>query len=245
MKQEERSEVIMRPGRPRGGLFGKSLTVGPNQVGIVIRDGQVVEVFSEGRRKLPRGRVKTYVVSRELSLIFWLTSPGGPISPEEGIPLDLPVLTADGHPVTGRIELRLSVDDDIANRLLRMPRMADDEIRKSEIVNVIRGELLAKVLALDLPKYTSAQLRGNRDLFADVYNSIRRELGSTFSRYGLRLHNFNAYWFPTLEKPVGGTPPTDTPSPQPSPAGGGVAFFCDDDGHDCRRHRHSPRHPQS
>ena len=64
MRQEEHDTLILRPGRPTGGLFGKSLTVGPYEVGIVVRDGELQPPFSEGTRKLPRGsKMETYMAS--------------------------------------------------------------------------------------------------------------------------------------------------------------------------------------
>ena len=63
--------------------------------------------FSEGARRLPKGsEIETYVASTApFNLVFWLDDPGDPARPAQGISLDQPVLTADGLPVTGRIEL--------------------------------------------------------------------------------------------------------------------------------------------
>ena len=201
MKQEKRSEVILEPGRPTGGLFGKSLTVGPYQVGIVIRNGELQPPFSEGKRRLPRGRVETYVASiAPFSLVFWLDDPGDPTRPAQGFSLDQPALTADGQPVTGRIELVLAVDRDSAHRLLQLRRMGQGAIRTSDVANAIKGELLAKVLALDLHRYTSTELRGNRDPLQVIYGSTKTELASTMSNYGLKLDNLIVSWGLTLEE---------------------------------------------
>lgn len=195
MRQEERNEVILGPVRPTGGLFGRTLTVGPYQVGLVIVDGELQPPFTEGAKQLPGGRVETYVASTApVNLVFWLDDPGDPAGPAEGLLLEQPVLTADRQPVTGRIELTLSVITEEAFRLLRLRGMDSNEIRVSDISNAIKGELLAKVLALELYRYTSDELRGNRRPLQDIYGSIRTELASTFSGYGLRLDNFTVSW---------------------------------------------------
>ena len=201
MRQEERIEVILGPGRPAGGLFGRTLTVGPYQVGLVIVDGELRPPFTEGSMQLPGGRVETYVASTApVNLVFWLDDPGDPAGPAEGFLLEQPALTADRQPVTGRIELTLSVIAEEAFRLLRLRGMDRNEIRVSDISNAIKGELLAKVLALELYRYTSDELRGNRRPLQDIYGSIRTELASTFSGYGLRLDNFNVSWGLTFQE---------------------------------------------
>ena len=202
MSQEERSDMILGPGRPSGGLFGSSFTVGPYQVGILIIDGELQPPFTEGTRGLPRGRqVETYVASTgPFNLVFWLDDPSDPASPAQGVLLDQPVLTADGQPVTGRIELSFSVIPEYAARLLRLRRIGADEIRAKDVSNAIKGELVAKVLALELFRFTSNELRGNRLPLQDIYGSTQTELASTFSGYGLRLDNFNVSWGLTLQE---------------------------------------------
>ena len=202
MRQEEHDTLILRPGRPTGGLFGKSLTVGPYQVGIVVRDGELQPPFSEGSIGIPRGRhVETYVASTApFNLVFWLDDPGDPAGPAQGFSLDQPVLTADGQPVTGRIELTLSATPEHAARLLRLRIMGHHEIRASDVSNAIKGELVAKVLALELHRYTSDELRGNRAPLQDIFGSTKTELASTIAGYGLRLDNFNVSWGLTLQE---------------------------------------------
>ena len=202
MSQEERSDIILRPGRPAGGLFGRSFTVGPYQVGIVIIDGELQPPFTEDSRTLPRGRqVETYVASTApFNLVFWLDDPSDTARPAQGLSLDQPVLTADGQPVTGRIELSFSVIPEHAARLLRLRRMDADEIRARDVSNAIKGELVAKVLALELFRFTSDELRGNRRPLQDIYGSTQTELASTFTGYGLRLDNFNVSWGLTLQE---------------------------------------------
>ena len=202
MRQEEHNTLILRPGRPTGGLFGKSLTVGPYEVGIVVRDGELQPPFSEGTRRLPRGsKMETHVASTApFNLVFWLDDPGDPARPAQGISLDQPALTADGLPVTGRIELTLSVTPEHAARLLRLRIMGHHEIRASDVSNAIKGELVAKVLALQLHRYTSDELRGNRAPLQDIFGSTKTELASTMSGFGLRLDNFNVSWGLTLQE---------------------------------------------
>ena len=194
-ERERDSTEILREG-PRRGKF----TVWPYQVGIVMRSGEVVDIFSEGERRLPRGEVRTYVASTApFHLTFWLKDPGDATQPSEGVALEQPVLTADGQLVTGRIDLTLTVVPKQVEYLLQLlgPR---GTISEQEVADAIKYELLAKVLALDLHRHTSSDLRGNRDLFKGIYESLQVELTSTIRRYALRLDNFYVNWGLTPEE---------------------------------------------
>ena len=180
------------------------LTVWPNEVGIVMRDGKVEDIFSEGKRKLPRrGEVRTYVVhTKPFDLTFWLKDPEDLKEPDEGVVLDqdLPVLTADGEVVTGRIGLTLSVVSSYEEHLLRLLRSGRRFITERDVSDKIEPELLAKVLALDIHKYTAAELRGNREASGGIQESVSIEPAVTIRRYGLRLDNFMVMWGLTLEE---------------------------------------------
>ncbi len=196
-------DPILRPGEPRRAFpFARpSLTVGPYQAAIVIRDGQVVDVFSQGKKKLPGGDVRTHVVSTApFSLTFWLKDPGDPAEPSQGIALEQPVLTADDQPVTGRIDLTLSVIPGEAERLLQLLGPSRRSITSHDVARAIETELLAKVLALDIHNHTASDLRGNRDLLIGIRDSLQTELTSTLQQYGLRLDNFAVAWGLTLDE---------------------------------------------
>ena len=196
MDERERDSTEILREEPRRGKF----TVWPYQVGIVMRSGEVVDIFSEGERRLPRGEVRTYVASTApFHLTFWLKDPGDATQPSEGVALEQPVLTADGQLVTGRIDLTLTVVPKQVEYLLQLlgPRGA---ISEQEVADAIKYELLAKVLALDLHRHTSSDLRGNRDLFKGIYESLQVELTSTIRRYALRLDNFYVNWGLTPEE---------------------------------------------
>ena len=193
--ERDNNEEILREGPTRG-----KFTVWPYEVGIVMRSGEVVDIFSQGERKLPRGEVRTHVVSTApFHLTFWLKDPGDADQPTEGVALDQPVLTADGQLVTGRIDLTLTVLPKNVEYLLQL-LTPSGVITKQEVADAIKWELLAKVLALDLHKHTAGDLRGNRELFKGIYESLQIELTSTIRRYGLRLDNFYVNWGLTPEE---------------------------------------------
>ncbi len=222
MKEARRDDVILshrKPSRPKRGYFpfslGKrepdSFTVGPYQVGIIIHDGIVEYVFEGEKRSLPEGELQTYIASTApFKLIFRFKGPGGPSQPDD-IELDPPLLTADGQHLTGRIDLTLSVITqgsmfasvmpEGAHRLLQLLGLDGDVITKSDIADVIKAELLPRLLAVDLHGYTADELRSNRELLRDISGPLKTELASTIDRFGLQLVDFHANWAPTPEKP--------------------------------------------
>ena len=212
MNEGMREDAILWEGKPEGRwvflgvpINRGSLTVMTFQIGIVIRNGEVVDVFSEGKRKLPRfGKVRTYVASTApFNLTFWLMDPEDPNEPEEGVGLNQPVLTADKQLVTGRIDLTLRATRKNVEYLLQLLRPGRGGVTRRDVSDAIGGELQAKVLDLDIYKYTSEELRGNRELFAGMYESVQIELSSTIRRYGLELDNFYPNWGLTHEEREG------------------------------------------
>ena len=228
MRRENGDDVILRPGKsgsPSKGWFpfglgkGKrerdSLTVGPYQVGIIIWDGTVLDVFSEGTQTLPEGDVQTYIASTApFNLAFRLKVPWEPFSPNDLV-LDPPLVTADGQHVTGRIDLTLLVTaegfggtlvapgdtDEGAHRLLQMLGLYGEVVTKSDVADMIKGELLPKLLALDLDRYMADELRHNRHILRDFAKSLETELTPTIKRYGLKLVDFYLNWDITAGPP--------------------------------------------
>ena len=203
MISRKRDDIILRLGPTHG-----SFTVYPYQVGIIICDGIVEYAFEEERRDLPKGDVRTYIISTApFKLFFRLKAPLDPSEPDD-IVLDPPLLTADGQHVTGRIDLTVSVITqgsmftsvmpEGAHRLLQLLGLDGDVIAKSDVANVIKSELLPKLLALDLQGYEANELRSNRDLLRDISGALKTELAPTIDRFGLQLVDFYVNWGSTL-----------------------------------------------
>ena len=233
-----REDTILWEVEPDVGVlpWQRSLTVMPFHIGIVIRDGEVVDVFESGKRDLPKGNVRTYEASASpFTLTFWLKDPEDAKEPAEGAVLDqdLPVLTSDGEVVTGRIDLTLRVVWKNVEYLFQLLRQGSGVVMRRDVSDAIKGELLAKVLALDIHRHTAKELRGNRDLFGGIYESVNIDLASTIRVYGLQLDNFTVMWGLTRQErerlrkqrqgedkspPERGDPePPNTPSSDPPP----------------------------
>ena len=185
-----------------GRFSGGWLTVQPFQIGIVIRDGEVVDVFESGKRKLPRkGDVRAYVVSKApFTLAFWLMDPMDREEPGDSVVLGQPVLTSDHEVVTAQLDLTMRVVRENVEHLMKLLRPGSGGVTRRDVSDAIEGELLAKVLALDIHRHTAAELRGNRELFRGIYESVNIELASTIRFYGLQLDNFTVNWGLTSEE---------------------------------------------
>ena len=203
MNEGMREDAILWEGKPEGaGPFsGGSLTVMPFQIGIVIRDGEVVDVFESGKRNLPRrGEVRTYVASTApFNLTFDLKDPFGASAHGRGAVLDQLVLTEDREVVTGSIDLTLRVVRENVEHLLKLLAPGSDIVTQQHVSDRIKTELQAKVLALDVSKFTAEELLGNEDLFRNMYKSVEVHMKSSIRFYGLRLDNFYPNWGVTHE----------------------------------------------
>lgn len=182
--------------------------MGPYQIGIVIWDGTVLDVFSGDTRPLPQGDVQTYIASTvPFKLIFRLRVPWEASEPNDLV-LDPPLVTSDGEHVTGRIDLTLSVTtkdldrtlvtpgdpSEGAHRLLQFLGLYGEIITSSDIADTVKGELLPKLLAIDLNEYKADELRSNRTVLRDFTKSLETELSLTTERFGLQLIEFHLKW---------------------------------------------------
>ena len=224
-------DIILSPGkptRPRRGFFrwllsafGMSkrepwfLTVGPYQVGIIIWEGAVLDIFSEGTLTLPEGDVQTFVASTAPVKFTYGIRGTGESSNAFDIVLDPPPLTSDGQQATGRIDLTVSVMaqssrftsviPEKADRLLQLLGLSGDVVKKSDIATLIRGDLSPRLLALDLRVYSADDLRNNQERVRDISNLLRTELASAVDRYGLQLDDFYVNWAPQPPQKVSTT----------------------------------------
>ena len=186
--------------------LARSVTVGPTEAAVVTRDGEITDVFSEGkfgtrglgdflRALLGRGPEFQVLITdtSPFHLSFWLVDPGSTSDPDQGSLFGIPALTADGQLITAQVNLSLSVVPGKADLLLWLLR-GRQSISTSDIARSIKDELLAKVIALELSKHTGSELRGNEDLLRGVYEALNTRLDSTLSGYGLRLDNFFINW---------------------------------------------------
>ena len=184
-----------------GPFSGGSLTVMPFQIGIVIRDGEVVDVFSSGKQNLPKkGDVLAYVVSTApFNLTFELKDPFGASTQGRGAVLDQFVLTEDREVVTGSIDLTLRVVRENVEHLQKLLAPGSGIVTQQHVSDRIKTELQAKVLALDISKFTAKELLGNEELFRNMYESVEVHMKSSIRFYGLRLDNFYPNWGVTHE----------------------------------------------
>ena len=194
-QQESRDDIVLeRVQHDRRGLIA-----GPHQIGIIVADGKVSAVFSEGRREVPTGvfrrpDVQTFLAyTRPFRLEFWLNDPGDSSMPDEGIVLDRPIITADGQLVTGWVDITFWVRHDGCVDTLRLLD-GNGAVTKRHVAREVQGEVLAKVLAVDLRKHDMSDLRGNEDVLRGIYASLERELKSTLDSYGLSLTNLSLLW---------------------------------------------------
>ena len=198
MDEGRRDDDILWEGEPKRGW----LTVWPNQVGIVMLDGNFEYTFTERKRKLPKGDVRTYVASTALfTLSFWLRDPSDPSPPSEGVALDLPVLTADGQLVTGRIDLTLTVNEENVDSLLPLSGQRG-AVGKGEVAQAVKGDVQA-ALSSGLQGKTFGDLRGDPEVFQGIRGALKSACALAVRQYGLWLRDLNVTWGLTPEEREG------------------------------------------
>ena len=186
--------------------WSRSVVVGPNEILILLKDGHLQGLFSEGKfatrsfSDLLRGLVgKGPLIQPVLAdtspatLEFWLEDPAIPIDPGSGESFGIPALTKDRQVVGGQVTLRVSIDPNAPELLLRMLR-GKGMLTTEDLQGQIKRELLGRVLQLELAQYDAADLRGSEQLLRDLVQQSQVQLEGTLKGFGLRLESFDISW---------------------------------------------------
>ena len=198
------SEVVIERVEPAK----NRVTAGPFEFGIIVADGEISHVFTEGYRTVPKGGIlgigrridaRAYIAyTSPFDLAFRLQDPNDR-SLFNGVILDRPVLTSDGQIVPASMVLTLGVTRDRVENLLQLIGQ-HRRITNIHIASRLKHEILGKVLALNLNCYTASELRGNQNLLKQMDRDLQIQLDSTIAGYGLRLTNFHMSWGLTVEE---------------------------------------------
>mgnify|MGYP001407860126 CR=1 FL=1 len=135
------------------------------------------------------------------TLEFWLEDPAKSQDKSSGQSFGMPALTSDGQLISAQVNLTISVDMKRPDLLLRALHgnklFTIDDLRE-----LIRDELLGKVLTPALSKRTAKELRGNAELLEEFYQEVVIQLNNTLSGYGLKLDTSQFYinWGLTQEE---------------------------------------------
>ena len=135
------------------------------------------------------------------TLEFWLEDPAKSQDKSLGQSFGMPALTSDGQLISAQVNLTISVDMKRPDLLLRALHgnklFTIDDLRE-----LIRDELLGKVLTPALSKRTAKELRGNAELLEEFYQEVVIQLNNTLSGYGLKLDTSQFYinWGLTQEE---------------------------------------------
>ncbi len=186
MNEGLRGDAILWEVEPEGAgpYGGGSISVSSYQIGVVVKDGEVVEVVLPRRRRarVPRGgEVRTYMASAlQFSVAFLLRDSRSATQQGEGVALDGVVLTGAGKLVRGRIDLALRVgqDKDSIKRLLHLLPRDGGAVTKWDVAEAIKEELHRKA--------SLTTLRSTEELLG-INESLKAALAPNVWPHGLSL----------------------------------------------------------
>ena len=171
----------------------KSLTVGPERVAIVIRNGAYGEVQTETRvntrNRLRKNSDEVEVLDADIAPFSVEYELDRFSHDDSGLTGKLPVITHDKKAVSGAVRLTLVVKPDRAALLSRL-RHNRSSITDSDVGIAIGDEFLSQVIRPTVSEIDSPDLRGTSDQFSEFYQSAKAQLESLLAGYGLSLHNF-------------------------------------------------------
>jgi Ca-activated chloride channel family protein len=176
----------------------KSITVGPGNAAIVIKNGVYGDphieerVYTKGVIPNPFGAHEIEVLDVDLTP-FAVTFELNNLQPE---PQDSgasrfprPLLSKDGKLVLGQVVLTLRADRERPHLLYQL-RHGRPAITSSDIAEAIRGVFLTQVIATNLAAIDSHELRGTAEHFRRLYADTRLQLEEQLKVFGLTLVSF-------------------------------------------------------
>ena len=183
---------------------GRTISVGANEVVVLRKDGQLVDVVTEGRTQIRSAvgvvaswfslgpKFDAHIAHTDpVKLSYWTQDPTA-VTGLGSAAFGPPLITRDAQPIVAQVTTEVSVDPDNAERLLRLMGIRED-YTAGNLQDRFRDELRAK-LGVELEKYTTAELRGNPELLRALYVQTRQEMANSLVNFGLRLDNFYISW---------------------------------------------------
>ncbi|MCH7971028.1 MAG: hypothetical protein IH960_08315, partial [Chloroflexi bacterium] len=178
----------------------RSVTVGPDQVAVVIRNGAYGEPQSEtrvdtrGRFGGKSGRVEVLVASlAPFTVEYELDEIAGA---RGALRSGIPIVTHDNKAVSGSVRLTLAVNPDRPD-LLSQLRNGRAAITDGDVEFAIRDEFLTQVIRTTVAEIDSSDLRASSKQFIAFYQETQTQLESQLTNYGLMLRNFAIAAIPT------------------------------------------------
>jgi PGF-pre-PGF domain-containing protein len=186
--------------------FRRTATASPGEAVVVIRNGRVSGLQTEGQIRAvsavdrfrsviglgPDVRV-LMVDTTPFSLSYWLEDPNVPRDRTDGESLGLPVLTSDGQMVSAQINIELAVVPDESELLLQAMR-GRASIGTYEVGRLLKDQLVAMAVGVQISTHKADELRGNSDLLRGIYEETKTQLESRLNGYGLRLIGLSINW---------------------------------------------------
>ena len=179
-----------------------------NEVFMLQKDGQLLDIIIEGRRQIRSTigavfnlfglgpKFDGYIAHTDpVKLSYWTEDPTA-LTGLGSEAFGPPLITSDAQPIVAQVTMEVSVDPESADRLLRILG-GRPTLTTWDLQDRFRDELRAK-LGVELEKYSSAELRGNPELLRALYNQTRQEMANSLVNFGLRLDNFYISWGLTL-----------------------------------------------
>ena len=177
--------------------FYREAVVGPNEAAVVVRNGRIEEVVTETtvrtsgfRERMlsifgrPRDAQIIYVDTAPINLEFYVgeTVEGG----TDTSPVSIVALSADHQPIAAQVRMTVAVDIEDARQLTRLLR-GRSAIAVWDLAELVRGQLLSRVLIPKISQHRAEELRGNNLLIDQIARSAGQELSASSQLWGLSL----------------------------------------------------------
>jgi len=172
-----------------GGFFKQKTILPPNEACLKIKNGKVVDFFTQEKVKRMGGGLSSHFKSDDSAIqyVFMDMSP---------IDLSFPIKakSAEHMEVKGVGTMTLNINTDDTSKLLNFFTPDVEMITRFDIIKALTKELNAKVLQPQIGKVSNEEFHGNQAIRFNLEKAARIMMNQTLSEKGLTLKDLFVTW---------------------------------------------------
>jgi len=176
----------------------KETIVGPGEIALFIKNGKVVETYTQDKLKGLGGGLVTGIANYfgggdDFNILFVSLEQIDYLFPVGGQANDQCPLTRDSYPMRGSAIFEFQIDPQSAVKIVPLMRTTG-MLLKTALINRLYFETNVSVFNNLVAKYEAKDFRGNMEIIHNLENVAQIEMQKTFDTYGVKLTRLITKW---------------------------------------------------
>jgi hypothetical protein len=191
-KREENELAKVIPKGNVSGFFKKEVILSPNEMAIIVREGEVQDIVNEGKLRVG-GLLKPGNISKDVDVVLIDVSPKDIEFEQTGL------WTADNQKINCHGLLRIKINEpksffQMLYAQTSIDKNSERTLSLNDVYSYVESEVLTMVLEPEVRKENIENLYGNRNLLLKLENELEMRLKSTLSLWGFETLKLTIKW---------------------------------------------------